>query len=409
VAREIAGALRLPLSQHARARLEMRPTDNLHAYDAFLRARETDGATRGGLDAKLALYTRAIELDPAFAVAHSWFAIAQITEGAWIHGLGDAATAPADRAIERALGIDPGLAIAYYARAASRWTQVYLRESRAAARHAVDLDPNLSEAMIAHVFADWSLGNYDEMLSWCERAIRLDPKNPYGPNDMVLAYTYMLDIPSAERMIQATLELRPDWVWGSAIRINAAVAAGRYADAMRIGEEFVRENPDLPLALMIAAEAALYIGKYDDAATLLARLETRAPGFSLGHHFSGRLMLVLARIRLGAAGHDPLMRAVLEQTAGAARTAIDHGADSPWLRLELAAVYALRGDTAEAITWLERGYEAGWRTPYHVSGAPWFASLEQEQRFRGLVARMEADVAAMRQRAGTDTHAQAEG
>jgi eukaryotic-like serine/threonine-protein kinase len=405
VAREIAGALRLPLSQHASARLEMRPTDNLDAYDAFLRARARDGATRGAFDAKLALYERAIELDPAFAVAYTSLAITHITEGAWIHGLGDAATTAADRAIERALRIDPGLAIAYYARAASRWTQGYLRESRAAARRAVDLDPNLAEAMIAHVLADWSLGNYDEMLPWCERAIRLDPKNPYGPNDMVLAYTYMLDFPNAERMIQATLQLRPDWVWGSAIRINEAVAAGRYADAMRIGEEFVRDNPDLPLALMITAEAALYIGKDDEAAKLLARLETRAPGFSLGHHLSWRLMLALARVRLGAAGHDPLMRPVLEQTAGATRAAIDHGADSPWLRLELAAVYALRGEKAEALTWLERGYDAGWRTPYHVSGAPWFASLEQEQRFRDVVARMEADVAAMRQRAGADTHA----
>jgi tetratricopeptide (TPR) repeat protein len=284
-----------------------------------------------------------------------------------------------------------------------------LRESRAAARRAVDLDSNLSEAMIAHVLADWSLGNYDEMLPWCERAIRLDPKNPYGPNDMVLAYTYMLDFANADRMIRATLELRPDWVWGGAIRINAAVAAGRYADAWRIGEEFVRDHPNLPLALLIGAEAALYFARYDDAAVLLERLETRAPGFSLAHHFSERLMLALARLRLGASVHDPLIRPVLDETADAVHAAIDRGTDSSAARLELAAVHALRGDKAEALTWLERGYEAGWRTPYHVSGAPWFASLEQEQRFRGLVARMEADVAAMRHRAGTDTHAQAGG
>jgi hypothetical protein len=121
------------------------------------------------------------------------------------------------------------------------------------------------------------------------------------------------------------------------------------------------------------------------------------------HHFSGRLMLALARARLGAPAHDPRIESVLDETAGAARAAIDRGADSAWPRLELAAVHALRGETAEALAWLERGYEAGWRTPYHVSGAPWFASLEQEQRFRSLVARMEADVAAMRQRAGADT------
>jgi serine/threonine-protein kinase len=403
VAREIAGALRLTLSQHASARLERRPTDNLDAYDAFLRARTIDGATRAGFDAKLALYERAIELDPAFALAHTWLAIAHVTEGAWIHALGDAATAAADRAVERALSIDPGLAIAHYARAASRWTQGYLRESRAAARRAVELDPNLSEAMIANVWADWSLGNYDEMLPWCERAIRLDPKNPYGPNDMVLAYTYMLDIPNAERMIQATLQLRPDWVWGRVIRINAAVAAGRYAVGWRTGEEFVRDYPNLPLALLVAAEAALYFGKYNDAVKLLDRLETSAPGFSLAHHFPWRVMLALARLRLGASAHDRVVRRLLDETSGAARAAIDRGADSPCPRLELAAVSSLRGDTADALAWLERGFEAGWRTPYHVTGAPWFASLEQEQRFRGLVARIEADVAAMRQRAGADT------
>lgn len=114
----------------------------------------------------------------------------------------------------------------------------------------------------------------------------------------------MLDIQNAERMIRATLELRPDWVWGRVIRINAAVAAGRHAEAWRIGEEFARDNPHLPLALSIAAEAALYFGKYDDALKLLDRLETCAPGFLLVHHFPWRMMRGVARVRLGFAARS---------------------------------------------------------------------------------------------------------
>ena len=67
--------------------------------------------------------------------------------------------------------------------------------------------------------------------------------------------------------------------------------------------------------------------------------------------------------------------------------------------MEIAAIHAVRGETAPALEWLERGYEAGWRDYRITRRDPFFAALREEPRFRALLARMESDVSAMQRRA----------
>jgi hypothetical protein len=67
--------------------------------------------------------------------------------------------------------------------------------------------------------------------------------------------------------------------------------------------------------------------------------------------------------------------------------------------MEIAAIHALRGETATALDWLDRGYEAGWRDYRITRRDPFFAGLRDEPRFRALLARMESDVAGMQRRA----------
>jgi hypothetical protein len=67
--------------------------------------------------------------------------------------------------------------------------------------------------------------------------------------------------------------------------------------------------------------------------------------------------------------------------------------------MEIAAIHAVRRETAAALEWLERGYEAGWRDYRITRRDPFFAGLREEPRFRALLARMESDVSTMQQRA----------
>ena len=73
--------------------------------------------------------------------------------------------------------------------------------------------------------------------------------------------------------------------------------------------------------------------------------------------------------------------------------------DNPDRPLEIAAIHAVRGETAAALQWLERGYEAGWRDYRITRRDPFFAGIREEPRFRNLLNRMESDVRTMQQRA----------
>lgn len=70
------------------------------------------------------------------------------------------------------------------------------------------------------------------------------------------------------------------------------------------------------------------------------------------------------------------------------------GADWPMGHMQMAAVHALRGETK-----VERAYDAGWRDGRTLAIDPLFASVRSEPRFRQVLSRIEADVAAMRARA----------
>jgi serine/threonine protein kinase/Tfp pilus assembly protein PilF len=77
IARKIAEALRVTLSPQEQAALAARPTDNLQAYDLFLRGKSyARRLTRQDLEFALQMFESAVAMDPQFALAHA--AIAKV-------------------------------------------------------------------------------------------------------------------------------------------------------------------------------------------------------------------------------------------------------------------------------------------------------------------------------------------
>jgi STE24 endopeptidase len=113
LAGEIARALKVSLSAHDEAALARKPTEDLAAYDSFLRYQELANRAKGSPDSaatakeRMAPLLRAVELDPKFALA--WARLG--TEHAQIHENGIDHTAArleqARQAIERARALAP--------------------------------------------------------------------------------------------------------------------------------------------------------------------------------------------------------------------------------------------------------------------------------------------------------------
>jgi TolB-like protein len=221
----VVGAIAPKLEQAEIERARRKPTDNLDAYDYFLRAMASFyQRSRKANDDALQLFYKAIEFDPDFATAygmaawcHAWRNLSgwmtdrapEIAEGARLawravelgkddavalarggHALallvGDVDSGVAF--IDRALALDPNLARAWYA---SGWVRVYRGEPEVAIEHQAramrlsPLDPTLYHMQVGTALAHMLAGRFDEATLWVERAFREEPK--YHPAAIVMA------------------------------------------------------------------------------------------------------------------------------------------------------------------------------------------------------------------------------
>ena len=168
VARSIADAIEAIITPEEAAQIEKVPTDNLEAYDYFLKGMDPfQWETREGLEKAIPLFKKAIELDPEFALAHANIAIAYA-----ILDIYQVEKKYADQ-------------IAYYA------------------DRALLLDPKLSQSLIAKATSYNIRGEYELALPYLEKALE------YHPNSSrvitILSDYYTRFVPDTEKYLEYAL------------------------------------------------------------------------------------------------------------------------------------------------------------------------------------------------------------
>jgi serine/threonine-protein kinase len=177
---EIAAGLRLHLSQPDKQTLARHGTDNIQAYELFLKARFLlrDEVEENVLEARR-LYQQALEKDPRFVDAHLGLATTygkstingyEPPRDAWPHYVAE---------IRKVLELDPGNVLARAALAARRfyydwdWAGVEPEFRELSTNQRVLLGPPAYPI----AFFYWACGRPDESVAVMERALRLDPGN----------------------------------------------------------------------------------------------------------------------------------------------------------------------------------------------------------------------------------------
>ncbi|MER9407310.1 tetratricopeptide repeat protein [Mesorhizobium caraganae] len=233
---EIAKALGMQPSAAESERMARPPTENLEAYDFYLRAEQTARTgRRDGLREALALYDKAEELDPAFAEAFA--ADASMTVYIWRESFNDIMqSAPArKRAYEkasRALQLDPDLSSPYAILGIMQVVDRRYEEAIASVERAVALGPGDAETQIALGYVQLFAGNHAEAAVAVETALRLDPN--LSPINRQIAGLVFLIQGSNEKAIEALERTRNDApsVGDFTVTLGAAYArAGRLQDA----------------------------------------------------------------------------------------------------------------------------------------------------------------------------------
>jgi eukaryotic-like serine/threonine-protein kinase len=284
IARSIVEQLRVTLTGSSDRALVRRGTDNVEAYDLYLRGRHF--SRRRGPDLAIAIdyFTRAIAADPDFAAPHAGLADCHTLTAAYGYESSVAAFDRARSAAYRALALDPYSAESHAAVGLFElWMGWDLEIARRELRRASDADP--SWAMPVCWFGQLAVaqGRNADAIAAAKRARQLEPLSPVIA---FVASTVLLmsgAVEDADDAARHAIELDPSfpsghyavgWVQHHSGRYEQAIAAYR-----RFGELTVRS----PFALVALGGVLAQCGRADEARTILDELETRgADAWHLG-------------------------------------------------------------------------------------------------------------------------------
>ena len=189
ITRAIANALQAVLTGQEQDVLEQKPTENLDAYAHYLRgkvAASTYGRTPPQIQASIASYQKAIELDPKFAAAYAALSI-DLIEHFWVSGrVGD--LGPATKALEKARELAPETAATQVAEGYYYyWGHLDYQRAIDAFDRALEFSPGELLAIRGRAYALRRMGRIEDSLAGFNRILLLDPLN--GPAAVEMAYT----------------------------------------------------------------------------------------------------------------------------------------------------------------------------------------------------------------------------
>jgi TolB-like protein/Tfp pilus assembly protein PilF len=345
---------------------------------------------RGDLNGAEAMYRRALELNPNYAMAYSWYgsllrdslsrpeeALALYRKAAELDPLSASIISGVgltfedlgrfDEALaryQRALEVDPGYAIAYfYIGRHYELVSGQLDEAVVWSAKGISLGPGIPgySAWLGLLFLD--LGDFDRAESWIERSLELGPERFWPNLAMHALHLYRGDEDAALDYARRAFALNPRSV-PTIVPIllrDHELRAGRYAKARALYEESYPEllNENDPTVDGSNWRAAI------DLALVLSRTgEQERPDLLLNRSFQH----IQTHSRLGSSGY---------------------GISDVW-------IYALRGDKRKALSALRQAIDEGWRSSwrYFLEHDSALESLHDEPEYIAMVAEIEADMAA---------------
>ena len=256
IAGNIVHALRLVLGEDEKRALEKPRTENVQAYEYYLRGRQIQHQMRrSALQYARRMFDRAIEIEPNFARAHA--GIADCCSFLYMYWDSSKANLEAaDASSTRALGVDPASAEAH----TSRGVALTLRKDFEGARREFDtslaLNPKLFEAHYFYARACLTEGKFEEALSRYRNAWQVRPEDYQA---MLLSMDALAKLGRQDEVMEAArrgiqladahLELNPDDARAWYLSAAALIRLGRTDEALERSRRAFAVDPDDPAVL----------------------------------------------------------------------------------------------------------------------------------------------------------------
>ena len=278
ISQAIVKALRVILTEGEKKQIEKSRTDNVEAYDYYLRGRQyTHQLRRKSLEYARQMFNKAIEIDRDYARAYAGVA----DTCAMLYTYFDAREfnlRQADTASQKALELEPELAEAHVARGLTVSLRKNFEEAEREFEIAMKLDPKLYEAPYWYGRALQSAGRFPEAVKMFERASELRPDDFQAPSMAALAMGALglaeerdAGIRRALKLMESRLELNPDDARAANLAAVFFARLGNLAKSLEYADRSLAIDPEDPMLLYNVSCTYAALGKTEEAMNCLER------------------------------------------------------------------------------------------------------------------------------------------
>lgn len=293
VAETVAKALRVTLNPEEHRSIALNPTDDVEAYQLYLKARYALN-TLDDWDATLGYLERAIALDPTYALA--WLGLAEYFVWSTDWGIPAIEALPRAReAARKALVLDPTLAEAH------AWLGMvhfwYDHDIDATLREfdtALTMQPDLATARSWFGYVLVSIGRTDEGIATTQRAYELDALGPNVTSMMGLNLLLARRNPEAIAQLRTATTVASENWWGHALLARAYAQEKRYPEAIAEARVAVQLGPQYAEAHGTLGRVYADAGDTAEAEKVLAHLRARQDIYVVPH-FVAVILIGLGR------------------------------------------------------------------------------------------------------------------
>jgi len=344
ISKNISQKLSLKLIDEDEKKLTKRSTENIEAYQLYLKGRfHWNKRKIDHLEKAVDYFTQAIEKDPGYALAYAGLASTYCLLPIYSGRPSKDFIPKAERAARKSLELDAMLAEPH---AVLGYNMNYLWNWQVAEREykrAIELDPNYPTAHHWYCELLEREGRFDEALSECKRAQELDPLSPMITVQMGKLLSYMQHYDLAFEQFNKVLELDQNFPY---VHIFLGLM---YAQQNKF-DEAIREMQ----------KVRQIVGKDDP--------------FGIGY---------LGYVYASAKKKNEAMKVINEL--------FEFSKKGYTLSVQIAWVYSGLGDKDKAFEWLEKGYIEQNHQLGFIKSSPLWNNLHSDSRYMALLKKMGLD------------------
>lgn len=241
----VMGMLELELQPEARKTLAAGSTANSEAQDAYVHALGALHNSMGPSDPEfaIALLTRAVKLDPSFALAQA--------------ALGEA----------------------YLALYKNTKDSAAVEEAVAACRTAAGLDGSLPQVQVTLGLISVATGKYEEAVTAFQHALKLNPSDAQALVELGRVYAKLKKAAEAEAAYKKAIALQPDyWLWYSRLG-RFYWLQNRHREAEQQYRKALELTPENYLPLNDLGALYFDLSRWDDAGLMFERSARAKPNY----------------------------------------------------------------------------------------------------------------------------------